>query len=160
MKKFLLASVLLSSLSFAQQKFACVDSNRILEESQTVKKAQEELRAKAQSYQKQLDEKARRLEELQKQIESKAISQKVREEKIKEYQKTEAEAMEIQQKAQKELGELRSKLEEDLTKKVRQIAEEISKQNGFTGVIDCAVFVYRSAEIDITEEVIKRLDGR
>lgn len=87
MKKLILLSALLSTLSFAQQKFACVDANRILQESETAKKAQSELREKVQSYQRSLDEKAKKLEELKKQIESKSISQKAREEKIKEYQK-------------------------------------------------------------------------
>ncbi|WP_333785108.1 OmpH family outer membrane protein [Thermocrinis sp.] len=160
MKKLILVSVLLSSLSFAQQKFACIDPNRILQESQTAKKAQEGLRNKFQFYQNQLDEMGKKLEELKKQIESKAISQKMREEKIKEYQKLEAEAIELQQKAQKELNELRIKTEDELTKKIKEISEDISKKANFTGVLDCSVFVYRSAEIDITDEVIKRLDAK
>ncbi|WP_448588161.1 OmpH family outer membrane protein [Thermocrinis sp.] len=160
MKKVLLLATILSSMSFAQQKFACLDPNRILQESQTAKKMQDELREKLQSYQKQLDERTKKLEELKKQIESKAISQKVKEEKIKEYQKVEAEAIELQQRAQKELTELRMKIEDDLTKRIKDISEDISKKNNFTGVLDCAAFVYRSAEIDITEEVIKRLDVR
>jgi Outer membrane protein (OmpH-like). len=101
MKKLILLSAMLSTLSFAQQKFACIDANRILQESETAKKAQSELREKVQSYQKSFDEKAKKLEELKKQIESKSISQKAREEKIKEYQKIESEAFELQQKAQK-----------------------------------------------------------
>jgi len=160
MKKLILVSVLLSSLSFAQQKFACIDPNRILQESQTARKAQEGLRNKFQFYQKQLDEMGKKLEDLKKQIESKAISQKMREEKIKEYQKLEAEAVELQQKAQKELNELRIKTEDELTKKVKEISEDISRKANFTGVLDCNVFVYRSAEIDITDEVIKRLDAK
>ena len=119
MKKLILLSAMLSTLSFAQQKFACIDTNRILQESETAKKTQSELREKIQSYQKSLEEKAKKLEELKKQIESKSINQKVREEKIKEYQKTESEAFELQQKAQKELAEMKAKLEDELTKKVR-----------------------------------------
>jgi outer membrane protein len=160
MKKLILLSALLSTLSFAQQKFACIDTNRILQESETAKKAQSELREKVQSYQSSLDEKAKKLEELKKQIESKSVSQKTREEKIKEYQKTESEAFELQQKAQRELAEMKAKLEEDLTKKVKDIAQDLSKKNGFTGVLDCSVFVYNAPEIDITIEVIKRLDGK
>jgi Outer membrane protein len=160
MKKLILLSALLSTLSFAQQKFACIDTNRILQESETAEKARIELREKVQSYQRSLDEKAKKLEELKKQIESKSISQKAREEKIREYQKTESEAFELQQRAQKELEEMRAMLEEELTKKVKYIAQDISEKNGFTGVLDCSVFVYNAPEIDITAEVIKRLDGK
>lgn len=158
MKKALLVVALFSGFSFAQQKFACVDPNRILSESQLVKGKETQLRAKVEEYQKQLDQINKRLEELKKQIESKGIAQNVREQRIREYQKTEAEGMELQQKAQKELSEIKGKMEEEIISRVRGISEEIAKKQGFTGVLDCSVFIYKSAEIDITTEVIQRLD--
>lgn len=159
MSKKLIAMLLLAgSFSFAQQKFACIDPTKILQESKTVKDKEAQLRSKAQEYQKQLDEINKKLEELKKQIESKGISQKAREEKIKEYQQVEARGMELQQKAQKELLELKAKMEEEITTKVRSIAEDLAKKGGYTGIIDCSAFVYRSADIDLTQEVIKRLD--
>lgn len=100
----------------------------------------------------------KKLDELKKQIESKGISQKAKEEKIKEYQKVEAEGMELQQKAQKDIMELKSKLEEDILNKVRGIAESIAKKNGYTGILDCSAFVYKQPDIDITDAIIKSLD--
>ncbi|MEJ7619781.1 MAG: OmpH family outer membrane protein [Aquificaceae bacterium] len=158
MKKALLVVALFSGFSFAQQKFACVDPNRILSESQLVKGKESQLRAKVEEYQKQLDQINKRLEELKKQIESKGIAQNVREQRIREYQKAEAEGMEIQQKAQKELSEIKGKMEEEIISRVRSISEDIAKRQGFTGVLDCSAFIYKSAEIDITTEVIQRLD--
>ncbi len=158
MKKTLLAIALFSGFGFAQQKFACVDPNRILSESKLVKDKQAQLRAKVEEYQKQLDQINKKLEDLKKQIESKGVAQNVRDQKIKEYQKTEAEGMEIQQKAQKELSEIRGKMEDEIISRVRSISEDIAKKQGFTGVLDCSAFVYRSADIDITTEVIQRLD--
>ena len=160
MKRLVLLSAILSTLSFAQQKFACIDANRILQESATAKKVQSELREIFQSYQRKIDEKTKKLEELKKQIESKSISQKAREEKIREYQKLESEIFALQEKAQRELAEMKAKFEEELTRKLRDIAQDISEKNGFTGVLDCSVFVYNAPEIDITTEVIKRLDGK
>ncbi len=158
MKKYLAAMLLISGFGFAQQKFACIDPNRILSESQVVKGKEAQLRAKVDEYQKQLDQINKKLEDLKKQIESKGIAQNVREQKIKEYQKIEAEGMELQQKAQRELLEVKNKMEQEIISKVRQIAEDISKGQGFTGVLDCSAFVYMSPEIDITKEVIQRLD--
>ncbi len=158
MKKALLVVALFAGFSFAQQKFACVDPNRILSESQLVKGKETQLRAKVEEYQKQLDQINKRLEELKKQIESKGIAQNVREQRIREYQKTEAEGMELQQKAQKELSEIKGKMEDEIISRVREISEEIAKGQSFTGVLDCSVFIYKSAEIDITTEVIQRLD--
>ena len=158
MKKALLVVALFSGFSFAQQKFACVDPNRILSESQLVKDKESQLRAKVEEYQKQLDQINKRLEELKKQIESRGIAQNVREQRIREYQKVEAEGMEIQQKAQKELSEIKGKMEEEIISRVRSISEDIAKRQGFTGVLDCSAFIYKSAEIDITTEVIQRLD--
>ncbi|MCS7195860.1 MAG: OmpH family outer membrane protein [Aquificaceae bacterium] len=158
MKKTILVILALSALSFAQQKFACVDPNRILSESQLVKGKEAQLKAKVEEYQKQLDQINKRLEELKKQIESKGIAQNVREQRIKEYQKVEAEGMELQQKAQKELSDMKGKMEDEIISRVKNISEDISKKQGFTGVLDCSAFLYRSAEIDITREVIQRLD--
>ncbi|MEN3028211.1 MAG: OmpH family outer membrane protein [Aquificaceae bacterium] len=158
MKKTIIVLLTLSALGFAQQKFVCVDPNRILSESQLVKGKEAQLKAKVEEYQKQLDQINKRLEELKKQIESKGIAQNVREQRIREYQKVEGEGMELQQKAQRELSDMKGKMEEEIIGKVRSISEEIAKKQGFTGVLDCSAFLYRSAEVDITREVIQRLD--
>ncbi|HCO39295.1 MAG TPA: hypothetical protein DIT36_04930 [Aquificaceae bacterium] len=158
MKKYLFALLLASSFGFAQQKFVCVDPNRILSESQLVKAKESQLREKVQEYQKRLDQISKRLEDLKKQIESKGIAQNVREQKIKEYQKVESEGMELQQKAQKELIELKNKLEQEVIERVRKISEDIAKTQGYTAVLDCGAFVYISPDMDITKEVILRLD--
>lgn len=157
-KKLMLVVFCTIGFVHAQQKFVCVDPGRILQESKLVKEKEAKLKSSVEQYQKQLDEKNRKLEELKKQIESKGISQKAREEKIKEYQRIEAEGMELQQKAQKELSELKAKIEEELLAKVRSISEELAKKQGFTGILDCSAFVYKTADIDITVEVIQRLD--
>ena len=158
MKKYLAAMLLISGFGFAQQKFACIDPNRILSESQMVKGKEAQLRAEVDEYQKRLDQINKKLEDLKKQIESKGIAPNVREQKIREYQKVEAEGMELQQKAQRELLEIKNKMEQEIIDKVRQIAEDISKRQGFTGVLDCSAFVYMPPEVDITREVIQRLD--
>lgn len=158
MKRLLLLALLLPAVGLSQQKFACIDPNRILSESQLVKTRESQLRAKVEEYQKQLEQISKKLEELRRQIESRGIAQNVREQKIKEYQKTEAEGIELQQKAQRELSEMKSKIEEEISSKVRSIAEDIAKRQGYTGILDCSAFVYRSADMDITTEVIQRLD--
>lgn len=158
MKKFLLIVAIFSGFSFAQQRFACIDPNRILSDSQLVKGKEAQLRAKIEDYQRQLDQISRRLEDLRKQIESRGIAQNVREQRIREYQRVEAEGIELQQKAQREIAEMRDKLEGEIISRVRGISEDIAKSMGFTGVLDCTVFIYRSADIDITAEVIQRLD--
>ena len=158
MKKYLFALLIASSFGFAQHKFVCVDPNRILSESQLVKEKESQLRGKVQEYQKRLDQISKRLEDLKKQIESKGIAQNVREQKIKEYQKVESEGMELQQKAQKEIVETKSKMEQEIIERVRKISEDIAKTQGYTAVLDCSAFVYISADMDITKEVILRLD--
>ncbi|HIC97689.1 MAG TPA: OmpH family outer membrane protein, partial [Aquificaceae bacterium] len=101
----LLFTLLLVGVGLAKDRFACIDTNRILNESKLVAQAQKELRDKLLEYQKLLGDKEKKLEELRKQIESKAISQKVKEEKIKEFQKIESEARTLQERAQRELEE-------------------------------------------------------
>ncbi len=159
MRKYLFALLLVGNVALAQQKFACIDPNRILSESKIVKAKEAQLRSKVEEYQKRLDQINKKLEDLKKQIESRAISQSVREQRIKEYQKLEAEGMELQQKAQRELLEIKGNMEQQIIDKVKAIGEDIAKRQGFTGILDCSAFVYMSPEIDITKEVIQRLDS-
>jgi len=147
-----------AGLSFSAQKFACVDTNRILQESKLVADAQKELREKLVEFQKELSKKEQRLEELKKQIESKAISKQVKEQKIKEYQKVESEARELQTKAQKELNEMKQRFENMVYNRVKEAAQKISKERKYSGVMDCGVFIYKDAELDITTDVIKLVD--
>ncbi|MCS7084083.1 MAG: OmpH family outer membrane protein [Aquificaceae bacterium] len=149
----------LVSFSFAQQqRFACVDPQVVMQESQMVKSRRSQLIAKREGYQKQLDEMSKKLEELKKQIDSKATAQKVREEKIKEFEKIQGEGIELQQRAQRELMELGEKLENEVASRVRSISEELAKSRGFSAIVDCSVFFYKSPELDITKEVVQRLD--
>ncbi|MFN7064894.1 MAG: OmpH family outer membrane protein [Aquificaceae bacterium] len=158
MKRCLFVLFLFSSLAIAQQRFACVEPSRILSESQLVKEKESQLRSKVEDYQKQLDQINKRLEELKKQIESKGITPSVREQRMKEYQKVEAEGAELQQKAQRELMEIKAKMEQEIIEKVKGISEGIAKSQGLTGILDCSAFVYIAPEVDITKEVIQRLD--
>jgi outer membrane protein len=64
----LITVFIFTGVSYAQTKLACVDTNRILQESKLVAEAQKELREKLLKYQKELGEKERKLEELKKQI--------------------------------------------------------------------------------------------
>ncbi len=158
MVKLLLLFLSLTGLSLAQPKLACIDTNRILQESKLVASAQGELRSKLVEYQGKLSQKEKRLEELKKQIESKAISQKAKEEKIKEYQRIEAEWRELQEKAQRELAEMKQRLENMVYNRVKEAAERIAKERGLVGIMDCGVFIYRDPDMDITTEVIRMID--
>ncbi len=155
----LLFTIFLIGSAYGQGKIACVDTNRILQESKLVAQAQKELRDKLIEFQTQLSAKEKKLEELKKQIESKAISQKAKEEKIKEYQRIESEARTLQEKAQKELADMKQRLENMVYNRVKEAAEKLAKEKGYTGVMDCAVFIYRESEMDITTEVIKLIDA-
>ena len=144
----------------AQIKLACVDTNVLLRDSKRVKEAQEKLRSKIQEYQAKIEEKRKRLDELKKQIESKAISEKAKEEKIKEYQRIEAEGFELQQKAQREIAMFKEELEIKVLNDVKRVVEQVAKSKGYEGVMDCAVFLYHSSSIaDITQEVLTALDN-
>ncbi len=158
MKKAFLGLLLLATVTFAQQKFACIDSNKLMTESQFVKQKQSLLTSKAQEYQKQLDEINKKLEELKKQIESRAITQQAREQRIKEYQQLESRGFELQNKANRELAELKTQLEKELFDNLKKISVDISKQKGYTGILDCNAFIHIDPQLDITNEVTSKLD--
>ncbi len=151
--------IAIGGFSHAEAKFTCIDTNRILSESKLVADAQGELRTKLVEYQNKLKKKEKKLEELKKQIESKAISKKVKEKKIQEYQKLESEARKLQEKAQRELTEMRQRLENMVFNRVKEASEKIAKERGLAGILDCGAFIYRDPDLDITTEVIKLIDA-
>ncbi len=155
---FFLSLGLIFSISYALN-FACVDTNRILQESKLVAKAQGELRDKLIEFQTQLTTKERKLEELKKQIESKVISKQAKEEKMKEYERIRSEAQQLQEKAQRELEEMKQRLENMVYNRVKEAAQKLAQKKGFNGILDCAVFIYKNPEIDVTTEVIKAVDA-
>ena len=158
MKKFFLSLILLVSTSIAAD-FACVDSQKIVTQSKYVAKAQKEFRNLMERYQKQLMEKQKKIEELRRQLEQGVLSENAKKKKEQEIQKLEMEIRKLQLEAQEQLNKKRKELEEKIYKRLQGVVKEIAKKKKLQVVFDCAAMIYHEPKVDITAEVLKKLDA-
>ena len=157
MKKLLLGMVLLASYNFALD-LACVDSQKIVTQSKYIAKAQKEFRTLMESYQKKLIEKQKRIEELRKELQQGVLSENARRKKEQEIQKLEREIRKLQLEAQEQLNKKKKELEERVFKRVQNVVKQIAKKRKLKVVFDCAAMIYYEPKVDITSEVLKKLD--
>jgi len=154
--------VLTFSLSFAQSKYAYVDLLKVMNQSQEGKKLRKEIEEKFSYYQskgKQIEEK---IEELKKQLESPLLSEQAKKEKEKEIEKLRAEIQKLTIEAQTVLNDMKKNAENKLTKKIKLVVKEYAQKNKIDIVFFNAIvspILYADKKIDITDEIIRLLDG-
>ena len=158
MKKLFFSFMFLASVSVAAD-YACVDSQKIVTQSKYVAKAQKEFRNLMESYQKQLIEKQKKIEELRKQLEQGVLSESAKKKKEEEIQRLEMEIRKLQLEAQEKLNKKRKELEEKIYKRLQNVVKEIAKKKKLQVVFDCAAMIYHEPKVDITREVLKKLDA-
>lgn len=152
MKTFLTVSIIFFSLlttnSSAQQITAYVDMQRVVNESTMGKEAQSEISRISQQKQKELDRAKSELEDLVK-------------EKEKEDQLTQK-SQELQQKFmvfEQEIQQISVSKLEAVILRIKGVASEIAKENSYTYVIDTQYLLYGNGDLDLTDQVIARMNN-
>ncbi len=158
MKKILLGLFLLTSFTYSHD-FACVDSQKIVAQSKYVAKAQKEFRTLMEKYQEKLIAKQKKIEELRKELQQGVFSESARRKKEQEIQKLEMEVRELQMEAQEQLNRKREELEEKVFKKVQSVVKDVARKKRLKVVFDCAAMLYYEPKVDITSEVLRKLDA-
>ncbi len=158
MKKLLLGLLFFASLNFALD-FACVDSQKIVTQSKYVAKAQKVFRTLMEKYQKKLIEKQRKIEQLRKELQHGFLSESAKKKKEDEIQRLEREIRELQLEAQEQLNRKKEELEEKVFKKVQAVVKDVAKKKKLKVVFDCAAMIYYEPKVDITSDVLKKLDA-
>ncbi len=158
MKKLLLSLLIVFSFNFALD-YACVDTQKIVTQSKYVAKAQKEFRELMDQYQKKIIDKQKKLEELRKEIDQGVLSESARNKKIQQIQQLEMEIRQLQLEAQEKLNRKRKELEERVFKRLQAVVKDIAKRKKLKVVFDCAAMIYHQPSVDITTEVLKKLDA-
>jgi len=155
--------VFVSTLSFAQSKYAYIDLLKVMNESKEGKNLRKEIEEKFSYYQskgKQIEEK---IKEIKKQLESPLLSKQAKKEKEKEIEKLRAEIQKLTIEAQTVLNDMKKNAENKLMKKIKLVVKEYSQKNKIDIVFFNAMvspILYADKKIDITDEIIKLLDGK
>ncbi len=146
------------TFSFAQQKFAYVDVQRIMNESKKGEKLRKEIEQKLEYYKKKAEELEKKAKQIQKQIESPALSEKGKKKKQEELKKIEQEFLILQQKAQIELNQMKMEAEKKMLEDIKKIVEKYAKKQNLDFVFiggKISALLYADKNLDITDIILK-----
>ncbi len=158
-----MAITLTSSNTYALEaaEVAIVNMQQVLLNSKAGKGAQKVLENKINELQATFKEDEESLIGLQKEIEKKnsAWSDDVKQEKAIEFQKKRRDLRVKQDDANLEMKRLKEQQLSPIWKVLEQVVADVAKEKGYKLVLPRTSVFFASAEIDITDEVIKTLDA-
>jgi len=143
-------------------KFAFLDFQRIASDSVSGKLATrilDELRKKKVT---EIDAQNRELQTLAAKRDSGVLSEPALAQAAKDIDRLQREIQFSQQNAQAEVQQLLTELQSDFEKRVKPVVDEIAKEKGLHAVFaaDPAIALYIRPGLDISTDVIKRLDAQ
>ncbi len=166
MKKFLLVVLIAAGLtSCNQQKTAYVDTTKLIQEYSEMQEVEAEFTTKSDRVKSELDSVARSFQtEVQEYQENMATMSTTQRQETEErlMQKQQA----IQQQQQQVGNQLRQESDEvidSIVEKVKEYVREYGEENGYTyifGSNESANIMYAEDGLDITEEVLEKLNSR
>jgi outer membrane protein len=143
-------------------KIGIVDLSRAVNESEQGKKAKAELEVVVKKKQEALDEKGKALEKLKAEIEKQgsAMSAEARKNKEDDLDRLTREYQRALTDSQTEVRKKESELTGNIVKELRRIINDVANEEKYDLVLDNnpALVAYVNKGIDITDEVIKKLD--
>ncbi len=145
-----------------EAKFAFLDFQRIASDSVSGKLATrilDELRKKKVT---EIDAQNRELQTLAAKRDSGVLSEPALAQAAKDIDRLQREIQFSQQNAQAEVQQLLTELQSDFEKRVKPVVDEIAKEKGLHAVFaaDPAIALYIRPGLDISTDVIKRLDAQ
>jgi outer membrane protein len=160
-------SVLLAALvalaplpAAAQAKFGFVNTQRVLSESQPATRAQKRIEAEFQKRDQELARLADQLKRMQDDIDRNGVTmgETQRRNKEREFGELNRDFQRKQREFREDLNQRRNEELAQVIEQANRIIRQIAEQEKFDIIFQDAV--YASQRIDITEKVIKALDGK
>lgn len=149
------------SVARAQMKFAVVDVQRAVMETEDGLRAQAQLKKFFDKKQKELDDKqnelAKEKEDIEKQ--AKVLPQAALQKRMEEWQRK---AMELQQvfvDYNKELQKKQGEITQPILGKVLGILRRLAAQEGYDAVLDKQTVPYLRSDLDLTDRVVQLYNG-
>ena len=149
---------LFAPAAWAQQlKFAVVDVQRAVMETEDGLRAQATLKKFFDKRQQELDAKQNELQKQREEIEkqAKVLSQQALQKRMEDWQKQMVELQTVFVEYNKELQKKQGELTQPIIKKMIGIIGRLAKKNGYEVVIDKQAAPYARADLDLTEQVVQ-----
>lgn len=151
-----------SSSAFAEQKIAVVDVQRVLNDSKAAKSVQDQLQKKREAYQKELASQEKELKALQDSVvgASDSLSKEEVQQKRAEFEKKLLKMRNLVKKRRGALELAAANALEDLRNEVVKVVAELAQEQSYTMVITRQNVILAEKELEITDEVMKRLNKK
>lgn len=143
-------------------EFAILDLERIIKESKAMKDIQNKVNKKQEDYQKEVNKKQTELENEQKVIESKknVLSKEGFEKEVQKFEKKLDDLKTMIDRKQNTLKKASMESMSKVNEIIKEIIAEISKDKNYDAIIPASQTIYYADGLDITEEVLKKLDKK
>ena len=158
---FALIMLPVSSRAADAIKFGSIDVQKVLNESETGKKAKSDLETLIKTRQSNIDEKGKAIEKLKTDVEKQAsvLSSEARKNKEDELEKLLREYQRIVQDSQAEIKKKEGEFTDTILREIRELIEKIGEEEGYTLIIERGMVLYSNKGIDITDSVLKKYDA-
>lgn len=147
-----------ASVVSADVKFATMDLSRAFDEYRKTKESDKILEAKGNEKKAERDKKVNEVKKLKGELdllndEGKQEKQAIIDQKVKELQEFDREVRDTLR------GE-RDQMVRDILKDIEQVLQNYGSEQGYTFILNDRVLLYKDKSLDVTEEVIKRLNKK
>ena len=166
MKKIILAALgalaLISSPAFADTAVGIVNVNKIMQDSKAATSVRSQLQAKQKSFQSELDatEKSLQAEDQGLVKDKDKVEKDAFDKKVKAFREKAATAQRQVQEKKTQLDKAFAASLEEIQKSVLDITKQVATEKKLTLVVSQAQVLYSDSSLDITDEVLKRLDSK
>ena len=152
---------LFSSSALAQLKFAVVDVQRAVMETEDGLRASATLKKFFDKRQQELDAKQNELQKQREEIEkqSKVLSQQALQKRMEEWQKQMLELQTVFVEYNKELQKKQGELTQPIYGKIMGILRRLATQDGYDAILEKQAVPYMRNDLDLTDKIIQMYDS-
>jgi len=143
-------------------KIGVIDLQKILETSSSGKSIQAELKKQKEQMESDLKQRGAEIEKISKRLEreSMVMSKEMRDEKEREQRIKINDFKSLQKKYRSDLQKLEVEMMNQLQQDIKELVDGIGKKEGYLLIINKYSVLYSPGSIDITEDLIKKLNAK
>jgi Skp family chaperone for outer membrane proteins len=141
---------------------AVIDYQRILRDAAAAKSIRQQIEARRQSYQEEISKEEQRLHEADKAFakQRSVLSNEAFAEKRRVFEQEVAEVQRLVQDRRRELDSVAAAALNEVKEALIEIVTSIAEERGFNLVLPSSEVLFFSRSLDLTEEVLAKLDAR
>jgi outer membrane protein len=141
---------------------AVIDYQRILRDAAAARSIREQIEARRKVYQEEISKEEQRLHEADKEFarQRSVLSPEAFAEKRREFEQDVAEVQRMVQERRRELDRMSAAALNEVKEALIEIVTSIAEERGFNLVLPSSEVLFFSRALDLTEEVLAKLDAR